>query len=732
MFFRQSKTYKKVLMALATAATVFVVSLFIAHTQPFRYMELVVTDQLFEIRGPADLDDSPVVLVAISQQAESQIPQGWPWPRDVFAHLVDNLGKAGASVVGFDVTFEQQDRYDPQNDTTFAASMAEHENVVLLGDMRRDANLHQVIPPYELFNQSNPNPYGLGTVYYDIDGGLRRYRLSRAHMDSTYLTFGLELIRKHEGWDASVELEDKGDHFKFGDYLMPKYDQHSIKINYHGGPGSFTEFHFDQVIDDANYLTVDDREIWGYESVDEKEYGIFDDPDPEFGLLHTGDLEDKIVIVGATIPDLHDFHTTPFATDGTMPGYEMHANAIQTILSGDHIRSAGFGLNTLVLFGASVVTALIIVFATPLWGLLLVALKVIGIGIGTVYLFAYQSFSIELIPPVMAVVFGYVGAQTYNYFMIRKEKTRIQNMFGSYVSPALVNKMVESEEEPKLGGDEVYITAFFSDIQSFTEFSELLSPTQLVELINEYLSGLTDVLTDRGGTLDKYVGDAVAAIFGAPVPMEDHAYRACITSQHMLMKQEELKKKWRNETDKWPEKIANIRTRIGINTGWMVTGNMGSTRRFNYTMMGDNVNIAARCESASKEYGIATMVTEDTKNEAERYGDECVFRYLDKIVVTGKTKPINVYEIMGLKSWLSDENYECLRLYNEGIKMYQDREWRNAIEVFEESQKYEQLLPSGENNQKINPSLVMAKRCREMLINPPGEEWDGVFRMKSK
>lgn len=726
----QTKAYRNSITVAITTIVVFGVSLFISQTHPFRLLELAMIDQMFEMRGPKDTSESPVVLVAISNQADDQIPERWPWSRDVFAHLIHNLNDAGAKVIGLDVIFNQPDRYAPENDTLMAEAMKEHGNVVLGANLAREGGQVMRVEPFQLFRDYNPNPYGIIALDPDTDGAIRNYRLSRTHMDSTYHTFGLELIRRYKGIDDSVRLQREGDHYRFGNFLIPVRSENNLMVNYHGGPGSFLEFSLDIIIDDADYLTIEDQEIWGYESVEEKQIGIFDDP--EMGLLYTGDLEDKIVIVGATMPELHDFHSTPFAPGDAMPGYEIHANAVETILSGNYIKTAGFGKNLLVLFITSILTALITVFTSAMWGLWLVIALVGVLGYGVTYAFVSLSYSLELIAPVMAVLLGYVGTQTYNYFVAQREKNRVQNMFGSYVSPALVDQMVESEEEPTLGGEEVNITAFFSDIQSFSAFSEKLQPTELVELINEYLTEMTDILTEERGTLDKYIGDAIVAFFGAPVPVEDHAYRACITSQRMLQKQAELREKWAAEGDKWPDIVSQMQTRIGINTGLMLTGNLGSTTRFNYTMMGDNVNLAARCESGAKAYGAYCMVTEETKREAEKFGDECVFRYLDKIIVVGRTQPVGVYEIMGLKSYLDSDSYTCLRLYNEGIQFYLNQEWDKAIEILIESAKYEPMQPDRDFGVKTNPSLVMIERCKEMKAVPPGEDWDGVFEMKSK
>jgi adenylate cyclase len=313
-----------------------------------------------------------------------------------------------------------------------------------------------------------------------------------------------------------------------------------------------------------------------------------------------------------------------------------------------------------------------------------------------------------------------------------RQKGRIKGMFCTYVSPELVEEMIESGEDPQLGGQEVVISAFFSDIESFSAFSEILTPGQLVDVMNEYLTAMTEILQEEGGTLDKYIGDAIVAMFGAPLPMEAHALRGCVASQRMQAKQLELCAKWKSEGEKWPERVFRMRTRIGVNTGGATVGNMGSTTRFNYTMMGDTVNLAARCESGAKAYGVYTMVAEETMKEARKYGDDCLFRFLDKIVVKGRTQPVTMYEIMGLKETLPQEAFDCAEEYARGIQKYLSQEWDAAISLFETSAEFEAWQPGRDEGIVTNPSQILIERCNQYKEDPPGDAWDGVFVMTSK
>jgi adenylate cyclase len=246
----------------------------------------------------------------------------------------------------------------------------------------------------------------------------------------------------------------------------------------------------------------------------------------------------------------------------------------------------------------------------------------------------------------------------------------------------------------------------------------------------EYLSEMTDIITDDGGTLDKYIGDAIDAMYGAPLSLDNHAYVAVGSTIRMQKKQIELQEKWKSEGRK--ELIQNMRTRIGLNTGTAVVGNMGSVRRFNYTMMGDSVNLGARCESGAKSYGVYTMITDRTKTAAVSAKDDVIYRYLDQIVVKGKTKPVKVHEVIGFKHETSPETLDCLELYEQGLNAYLKSRWSEAILKFEKASALELFQPDKKTGVVTNPSRVMIDRCRIYQVSPPPLSWDGVFQMTSK
>jgi adenylate cyclase len=251
--------------------------------------------------------------------------------------------------------------------------------------------------------------------------------------------------------------------------------------------------------------------------------------------------------------------------------------------------------------------------------------------------------------------------------------------------------------------------------------------------MNEYFTAYTDIVLAQGGLLDKYIGDMVVAMFGGLVPLQDHALRACVATQLVQRRLGELREKWRGEGDKWPELVWRMQTRIGLNSGLATVGNMGSAARFNYTMMGDNVNLASRMESGAKAYGVYTMAAEPTKLACEQHGgDRVVFRYLDKIVVKGRTIPVPIYEIVGLKEDVTGTTRECLGLFAEGIARYLAQEWDAAEALFLRSGALEANQPGKVPGVENNPSLVLLSRCRYMRSHPPGADWNGVYVMKEK
>jgi adenylate cyclase len=442
----------------------------------------------------------------------------------------------------------------------------------------------------------------------------------------------------------------------------------------------------------------------------------------------------SVILIGPVDPLLQDLAVTPM-DENPVPKVGVHGNLLKTIVSGRFLHRLPIWALYVLTFALTVVVTEL-AMAGGARGLfskgaaLLVLVAFVGLGF---LLFKTNEWVIPMAAPLASAFTTAFAGVIWQLIVEEKAKGRIKNMFGTYLAPELVNQMVEAESDPQLGGHEDVITAYFSDIQSFSTFSELMPASQLVELMNEYLTACTDIVQEEKGTLDKYIGDAVVAIFGAPLPVPDHAYRACLATQRVQARIEELRQKWRSEGAKWPSVVHVLRARLGLNTGTAIIGNMGSRTRFSYTMMGDNVNLAARMESGAKSLGVYTMVTEATKLECEKHGgDHVVFRYLDRIVVKGRSQPVPVFEIVGLKETVKPTTLECLGLYAQGIERYLAQDWDGASTLFTRSAALEPNQPSKAQAIETNPSLIMIARCHYMKEHPPGTKWDGVYVMKEK
>ena len=444
--------------------------------------------------------------------------------------------------------------------------------------------------------------------------------------------------------------------------------------------------------------------------------------DPE--MLDPTYWEGKVALVGASLPGLMDLRNTP--VQETFAGVEIHANTMYSILQNEFVVTTNAQQNLNIIIILAILLGIIVsIPKKPLY-----TIPVPLLGILAWYLYSYNQFfnnlvMWEIIRPSISLGGTYLGVFLYNFLIAEKDKRFLKDTFSTYISPELIDQMFDAKEEPQLGGEEGYHTAFFTDIQSFSAFSEKLTATDLVELLNDYLTEMTDTLLENRGTLDKYIGDAIVAFYGAPAPVDDHEYYACLTAVLMQERLSKMRDKWRDEGDRWPEIVHNMQNRIGINTGKMVTGNMGSTMRMNYTMMGDTVNLAARLESSAKQYGIYIQVANETYSACK---DKFIWRDLDYVRVMGKTEPAQVYELIAVKGQETEQDKTILKAYHEALELYRNQDWDKAKDAFMAADELEDMFPG----RKSNPSRVYIPRCDHWKANPPGDDWDGVWTLTSK
>jgi adenylate cyclase len=708
---------------------------------------------------------APVKIVYVDVDSRSIEDIGnFPWDRTRFAMVAKSLvDTAHVKAVGFDFLLSPQgipDIADPEKvqlgdlaltsflfrprtpPVVFAASFAAEKLRGLNGIETRlqfpylateQRNVNEIEPPERtsFLRQLRVNgpiltvdPPLLGFID-TVDGGMRAVPLFAETSVKTYYHLGVELARLYWGLRPDgVKIDPEGLRFERPDgTMLARIPLRSagqvLDVNWFSGWESGEDVH------------IGFNKVYAYAELLESEKPEERKAAQEFFAQE--EFKDAVVLVGPVDRLLQDLAATPF--DPTpVPRVSIHGNIVKTIVSGQTLRLlprwAGDGI-TLAL--TALVAALAVAGGARAVFAKIMAVLAMGVyAVVTFSLFESNLLVLPLVAPLGAAFTTSFAALTWDIIEEQRQRGRIKGLFGTYLSPELVNRMVESEQDPKLGGHEEIITAYFSDIESFSGFSEQMPPALLVELMNEYLTACTDIVQEEGGTLDKYIGDAIVAMFGAPLPLPDHAYRACIATQRVQLRIVELREKWKAEGEKWPSVVHGLRARLGLNTGPAIIGNMGSRSRFSYTMMGDNVNLAARMESGAKSLGVYTMVTDSTRQACEKHGDRVVFRFLDRIIVKGRTQPVPVHQIVCLRENLTDRRAECLDLFAQGIARYLEQDWDGAIALFQQSYPLEFSRAGTYPIHEVTPSSVFLGRCADMKKNPPGRDWDGVFKMKEK
>ncbi len=420
----------------------------------------------------------------------------------------------------------------------------------------------------------------------------------------------------------------------------------------------------------------------------------------------------RICIIGDTSTSSTDLHPTPVSTQ--QPGVTLHANVINMILQRRFLREAPRWVNLLLIAFWGLANT----FAS-LWGgagrnaTRTAALTFSSAGVAFL-LFAQTGVFVAVFGPFFAQVTAFAAVTIMRQFTEERSKREIRYAFEHYLSPEVVDLVAEDPSRLALGGEKRELTILFSDIQGFSTISEGLDEQALVEWLNEYLGEMSQTIIDAGGVVDKYEGDLIMAFFGAPQDMPDHAVRACLATLENQRKLAALRPRW--EARGLPPVFA----RVGLNTGQALVGNLGSKTRLNYSIIGDEVNIAARLEPANKAFGTYTMISEATYRAAQ---DAIVARELDLIRVVGRWRPIRVYELIGKKGEVSPDVLKGIAAYEEGLAYYRERRWSEAVERFTRAQE---IVPGDP------PSQMMMARCGEYLVKPPPEDWDGVFNLQSK
>jgi adenylate cyclase len=594
----------------------------------FDSLEFKAQDSLFQRRGTRSLSDD-VVIIGIDDATFSALNISWPFPREYHAKLIENLSLAGAKLIVFDVEFTENSR--PEADGLLADTAFYYDNVIFAGKIIKAITPRypdQLLTPireimaYEI-------PWGIVNMSSDTDNVIRKYDLFELHDDRPYYSIGVTALANtrlyQADWEKHIHLGNKL--LRVSDRNLPLQTQNKAAINYYGPAGTFTTISYASVIDDSTVAMP------GYQGIEFDEY---------YDIAESGILQDKIVLIGATIDELHDKFPTPYGGNWT-PGVEIHANFIEMVRNDDYLTEFNSWLYLAIEFILLLLMWLVFRKFKPQLSALLLILLIVLQYILAYRLFVELSLLIPIVQTALILILVYIASLVCHYLDTMKEKRFIRSAFQQYMAPELVGELLKNPQKLSYGGSLQEISVLFSDIRSFTTYSENHTPEQTVNILKEYLTAMVDVIVANKGILDKFVGDEIMALFGTPIPLPDHALNACKVALQMRDKMTELQEAWAAEGKE------GFEIGIGINTGQAVVGNLGSEQIFDYTAIGDTINLGARLESINKEYQTAKhiIISEFTLEHVQELVE---VRYLDEVKVKGKNKAVKIYELLGLKN----------------------------------------------------------------------------------
>ncbi len=679
--------------------------------QPYRLKTL---DVLFR-RVPLPAASPQVVVVTVDQpDLDFFKTQGvtWPWPRQLYAPLIDYCRWAGAKAVVFDILFTEASSYGPEDDQRFAQAAAAAGNVAVPFFLSREAK-----PPNpsaaDLLKQAGlaiPGPPprdqptyravvtpipallaaagALGNVESrpDADGIYRRVSLVLPFKDKWLPTLGFAAFHR---FGVPGPLRFTPGALKAGDLAIPLDGQGQFLLKFRGPSRSHQRFSA------ANVIASESR----------RQHGL-----PP--IYPPADFAGKWVLVGLTAPGLLDLKASPVAA--VYPGVEVHATLLDNLLRGDFLRPVPLWVLWTGILVLSAAMVLVVLFFSgllaTLTGFAALALAYLGLAVGA---FHFGWWADPVLPGV-ALGLSFALAAAFSYATEGRQKLYIRRMFGQYMSETVINHLLEHPEKLQLGGERRQVTLFFSDLAGFTTISERLSPETVVGLLNDYLSAMTEIILDEEGTVDKFEGDAIMAFWGAPLDQPDQAARACRAALRQQAALKDLNRQFAGLN------LPPLSMRIGLNTGDAIVGNLGSAKRFDYTVIGDTVNLASRLEGVNKFYGSHIMASEATAAECTGAVE---FRELDLVAVKGKEQAIRVFEVLGLMGELEPEVIRRRQDFAQALELYRQRRFPEAGAAFEA------ILTE---NPEDGPARIYRDRCRRFQETPPPADWDTVFRPEGK
>ncbi len=708
----QSYQRKSILLLLLCLSSL--LAFVVSRLDFFEELERRTLDSRFKIRGPREIRETPLQLVVIDDQTLSVLDQKFPYSGALYARLIRNLNRAGAKWIAFDISFSESNLRDPEGDSIFAAAIREAGNVILCGkiaytDYRDLVQPHTVaVPPMPLLTAAGA-PWGLVNELTDSDDFTRRYLLYLPFGGDLKKSFGLEILQHHLGIPISEKISIVENKLRLGDCEIPLFDRYSFLINYYGPAGTFPAISFSAVLDDSSYTLRDDLDSDYMEN-------FYRANAPSGNTTIRNPFAGKVILIGVSAEELHDNKNTPFydfpATPRKMAGVEMHAHALQTIFDREFIRRSSVLMVLALNLFLALLIFILVSFLKPLKGFFVGILLVAVVSAAAVLLFVHANYWLDVIAPLLTLLSAYFSTSLYQYFREHQEKAAIRTMFSHYVPDRIVEELIQNPALLRLGGEYRRVTVLFADINDFTALSEKVAPESLVLHLNEFMTAMTEIILNHGGIIDKYEGDLILAEFGVPVPIEDHCSRACLAALQMQQHLKSIRAEWILQ-GKPPFTL-----RIGINTGEVIVGNMGSKFVFDYTVLGDPVNLCSRLEHANKVYGTEIIISEEVRRALP---ETFVTRVLDDLRVHGRSATVRIFELTAQRREdLSMEMQQMLEAYEQGWNFYIKRNWSQAGECFERAL---QLRPDDK------PANVLLKRCRSFKAQPPPADWDGVFNL---
>lgn len=553
----------------------------------------------------------------------------------------------------------------------------------------------------------------------DTDGSIRSKSLFARTANSYFPALSLKAFLVANGMNANISLQYRGVSRKkeivdveitnneSGEsvFKVPTDGRGKLMINYAGSQEMFPYLSFAELLNGKDEMTITQQ-------VRNPKNGKWQKK--ELTVKRQEFMKDKIFVVGATATGIYDLRVTPFQEN--FPGAETHLNVIDNLIQKNFFRTMPNEPVKMVflLSGLGLILSIGLSYLGAAWGFILTSSMLATVYFVDRYFLFSNGIVATVIWPLFLIAMLYVSLTFYRYLTEERGKKELRQTFQKYVSPAIVEEILAHPQNVELGGRKAHLTVFFSDVRGFTTISEKLDPRALSDLLNSYLTPMTDIVFKNRGTLDKYMGDAIMAFFGAPIPYTDHAKHACRCALQTIDKLLELQKEFERKG------LPSIDIGIGLNTGEVSVGNMGSVTVRSYTVMGDAVNLASRLEGINKEYGTRIILSEMTYNEVK---DNFVCREVDWVRVKGKILPVKIYELIAEERVPDQKVAEMLKWFKEGYEHYHARQWKPGLDAFS---KALDLNPTDE------VSKLYIERCQGYIVSPPPDEWDGVFVMKTK